>query len=138
RPSRLISTQHGAVCPLGNGEPPIELSTPCGPSSNADTVPAPAPPWAFDTNTWSGLTGLNSLPNGPGPWAAKGDPGAACRPPRQSMVKLSICEVPTRVPTSLVAVELMRTSPGCAVSGRLNVAPGMGRSRPSRAHAKPV
>ena len=27
------------------------------------------------------VVGLNSLPNGPSPWAVNGDPGAACRRP---------------------------------------------------------
>src|SRR6266581_2477563 len=107
-PSWLISTQHGAVCRSANGEDPIDDSVPSAASANADTVPEPAPVlWALDTNSWPGLVGRNSLPNGPRPWAGKGDPGAAVRRPPEPTVKLSIWDVPTRVPASLVPSPLI-------------------------------
>ena len=101
RPSWLISTQHGAVCRSANGEVPIDVSVPLAESWNAETVPVPAL-WALETNSWFGLVGRNSLPNGPRPCAGKGEPGAAVRRPPRPTVKLSIWDVPTRVPTSLV------------------------------------
>src|SRR6266550_1474351 len=102
RPSWLISTQHGAVCRSANGEDPIDFSVPSFATSNAETVPAPGPPWALETNSWLGLVGRNSLPNGPGPWAGKGEPGAVVPRPLASTEKLSISEVFTRTPTSLL------------------------------------
>src|SRR5579859_6104921 len=78
-------------------------------------VPVPAPTlWALDTNSWSGLVGRNSLPNGPRPWAVNGDPVALVSRPSKPTVKLSITEVPTSVPTSLVPVPLNSTSAGGA------------------------
>src|SRR5450755_2927580 len=113
RPSWVISTQHGAVWRSANGEDPIDDSVPLLESLNAETVPEPAAVlWAFDTNSWSGLVGRNSLPNGPRPCAGKGDPGAAVRRPLDPTVKLSISDGPTRVPTSLLPVPLNSTSPG--------------------------
>ena len=47
---------------------------------NADTVPRFAPLWALETNSWDGLVGRNSLPNGPRPCAGNGEPGAASEP----------------------------------------------------------
>src|SRR5690348_17098364 len=138
RPSWLISTQHGAVWKSANGEEPIESSVPSPPTANADTVPAPVPPCAFETNSWLGFVGRNSLPNGPGPCAGNGEPGAACRRPRPSTLKLSIWEVPTRAPTRLVPVELNSTSPGCAVSGSATVDPGSGYRCPLPPSQKPV
>jgi hypothetical protein len=67
RPSWLISTQQGAVCLSAKGEVPIELSVPSPATLKAETLPASDPPWAFETNSWLGSVGLNSLPNGPGP-----------------------------------------------------------------------
>src|ERR1700686_424075 len=120
-PSWLISTQHGAVCVSANGDTPIDDTVPLSETSNPKTVPLPAPPCALDTNNWSGSVGRNSLPKGPNPWAGKGDPGAAVRRPSSSTVKLSILEVPMRVPTRLVPVELKSTSPGCDPSGSATV-----------------
>ena len=51
RPSWLISTQHGAVSLSANGEAPIDCRTPSSLTLKADTLPAPGPPWAFDTNS---------------------------------------------------------------------------------------
>ena len=68
RPSWRISTQQGAVCRSPNGEDPIGDSIPLLESVNAETVALPAARlWAFDTNSWFGAVGLNSLPNGPKP-----------------------------------------------------------------------
>jgi hypothetical protein len=53
-------------------------------------------------------------------------------------VKLSIWEVPTRVPISLVPVPLNSTSPGWAAAGRVTVDPGTGASEPQGASLKPV
>src|SRR6266566_2629171 len=126
-PSWLISTQHGAVCRSANGEDPIDDSVPSAASLNDDTVPEPAPVLlALDTNSWPGLVGRNSLPNGPRPWAGKGDPGAAVRRPPEPTVKLSIWEVPTRVPASLAPSPLNSTSPGWAPSGSATVEPATG------------
>src|ERR1700722_3768985 len=138
RPSCEISTQHGAVCRSANGEAPIEVSVPADPSWNAETVPAPAPPWAFETYSWLGSVGRNSEPNGPTPCAAYGDPAAACRRPVGSTKKLSICEDATRVPTSLVPGALKRTSPGWALSGSATVEPGRGCRRPLKPSTNPV
>src|SRR5436190_518224 len=126
-PSWLISTQQGAVWKSGNGDDPIGVSVPSRPSLNAETVPLFAPPWAFDTNSCAGSVGRNSLPNGPGPCAANGEPGAAVSRPFPSTVKLSISEVPTRAPTSLVPSPLNRMSPGDAPSGSGTVEPAIGR-----------
>src|SRR5947209_18471596 len=81
RPSWLISTQHGAVWRSANGEEEIDVRVPSPATSNAETVPAPGPPCALETNSWCGFVGRNSLPNGPGPWAANGEAGAACGRP---------------------------------------------------------
>jgi hypothetical protein len=81
-------------------------------SAKAETVPLPAPSCAFDTNSWVEFVGRNSLPNGPWPCAANGEPAAAVRRPSPPAVKLSISEVATRVPTSLVPSALKSTSPG--------------------------
>jgi hypothetical protein len=50
-PSLLISTQHGAVWMSANGDDPIEVSVPSVPSLNAETVPLPGPPCAFETKS---------------------------------------------------------------------------------------
>src|ERR1700722_236469 len=138
RPSGLIVTQHGAVCWSATGELPIEASTPARESVNAETVPSPVPLWALDTNSWPGLVGRNWLPNGPVPWAVNGEPGAAVSRPPSPTVKLSICEVPTRVPTSLLPVPLNSTSPGWAAAGRATVDPGIGVRLPQGASRRPV
>src|SRR5437763_17008450 len=111
-PSWVISLQHGAVWLSANGEEPIEGSAPSAATLNAETVPLPVPAWAFETNSWLGLVGRNSLPKGPAACAGIGDPGAGVRRPLEPTVKLSISELPTRVPTTLVPVELNSTSPG--------------------------
>jgi len=54
-PFALIVTQHGAVCRLATGGPVIEVSSPMLLSSNAETVPRPAPLWALVTNSCSAL-----------------------------------------------------------------------------------
>ena len=137
-PSWLISTQHGAVWWFANGEAPIELSVPPGASVNAETVPLPGPPCAFETNSCVGLVGRNSLPNGPRPCAANGDPAAAVRRPSAPTVKLSISEVLTRVPTSFVPSPLNRTSPGWVASASVTVEPAIARRWPPALSVKPV
>src|SRR5436305_9129319 len=116
-PSWVISTQHGAVWRSANGDAPIDDRAPSAATLNAETVPLPAPPWAFETNSWLESVGRNSLPNGPGPCAANGDPAAALRRPSRPTLKLSISELPTRVPMRFLPVELNSTSPGWASSG---------------------
>ena len=67
-PSCVISIQHGAVWSSANGVAPIEDSDPLWATLKAEIVPVPAPTlWALDTNSWPGLVGRNSLPNGPSP-----------------------------------------------------------------------
>src|ERR1700733_7207144 len=122
-PSWLISTQHGAAWPSADAEPPMHRRAPPPAGRDADTAPAPAALWAFETNSWYGLVGRNSLPNGPTPWAANGDPGAGIRRPSKPTRKLSLCAGATSVPASLVPVELNRTSPGWAVAGSDTVEP---------------
>src|SRR5712664_662466 len=131
RPSWVISTQHGAIWPSANGEPATGDSAPPAESVNAETVPlSVAVLCALETNSWSGSVGRNSLPNGPRPWAGNGDPGAAVSRPPAPTVKLSITEVPTSVPTSLVPAPLNSTSPGAALAGSETVEPGIGSRRP--------
>src|SRR5438128_2865410 len=73
-------------------------------------LPLSAPSCALDTKSWLEVVERNSLPNGPAPCAAKGEPGAALRWPSSSTLKLSISEgrvaaptpVPMRVPTRWV------------------------------------
>src|SRR5215469_136205 len=137
-PSWLMISQQGAVCWSAYGEAPIGVSAPAGESANADTVPRPAPLCALDTNSWSGLVGRNWLPNGPSPCAVNGEPGAAVSRPSCPTVKLSIWEVPTRVPISLVPVPLNSTSPGWASAGSATVDPGMGVRVPNGLSRKPV
>src|ERR1700722_4421658 len=80
-------------------------------------VPVPAPTLcALDTSSWSGSVGRTALPNGPRPWAGNGEPGAAVSRPSRPTVKLSITEVPTSVPASLVPVPLNSTSAGGAAA----------------------
>src|SRR5215471_8177843 len=137
-PSWLISTQHGAVCRSAKGDDPIGDSVPSAASLNAETVPALAPLWALDTNNWFGLVGRNWLPNGPSPCAGKGDPGAAASRPVRPTVKLSMREVPTRIPASLVPSPLNSTSPGCEPSGSATAEPAIGSRRPLDPSRKPV
>ena len=85
-----------------------------------------------------GLVGRNSLPNGPRPWAGNGEPGAAVSRPPKPTVKLSITEVPTSVPTSLVPVPLNSTSAGAALAASETVDPGIGIRRPKKPSRKPV
>src|ERR1700683_3213160 len=102
-------------------------------------VPVPAPTlWALDTNSWPGLVGRNSLPNGPNPWAGNGEPGAAVSLPSKPTVKLSITEVPASVPASLVPVPLNSTSSGAALAASVTVEPGIGNRRPLKPSRKPV
>src|ERR1700677_58654 len=138
-PSWVISTQQGAVCWSANGEAPIGVSVPLKESANAETVPVPAPTlWALDTNSWLGLVGRNSLPNGPSPWAGNGEPGAAVSLPSKPTVKLSITEVPASVPASLVPVPLNSTSAGAALVASVTVDAGIGSRRPLKPSRKPV
>src|SRR5216683_6839243 len=75
-------------------------------------VPLPGPSCALETKSWLELVGRNSLPNGPAPCAAKGEPGAALRWPSSSTLKLSISDgrvaaptpVPIRVPHQVGSV----------------------------------
>src|SRR5438034_3194374 len=136
-PSWVISTQHGAIWPSANGEPATGDSVPSAESVNAETVPlSVAVLWALETNSWPGSAGRNSLPNGPRPWAGNGDPGAAVSRPPEPTVKLSIREVPTSVPASLVPVPVNSTSPGAAPEASVTVDPGM-RNKWPRKHRKP-
>src|ERR1700722_1126244 len=137
-PSWVISTQHGAVWLSANGEPPSDVRVPLKESLNAETVPVPAPTLcALDTKSWLGLVGRNSLPNGPSPWAGNGDPGAAVSRPLKPTVKLSITEVPTSVPTSLVPVPLNSTSAGAALAASVTVDRGIGNRWPLEPSRKP-
>src|SRR6266702_6510874 len=137
-PSGVISTQHGAIWPSANGEPVTEDSVPFGESVNAETVPLSGfGSWALETNSWSGSVGRNSLPNGPRSWALNGELGAAVSRPSKPTVKLSIREVPTSVPTSLVPVPLNRTSPGAALAASATVDPGIGNRRPLKPSRNP-
>src|SRR5580704_14805417 len=138
-PSGVISTQHGAIWPSLNGEPATGESVPSVESVNAETVPLlTAVLCALETNSWPGSVGRNSLPNGPRPSALNGDPGAAASRPPEPTVKLSITEVPTSVPASLVPVPLNSTSPGAASAGSETVEPGIGSSRPLGRSRKPT
>src|ERR1700747_2728673 len=102
-------------------------------------VPVLAPTlWALDTNSWPGLVGRNLLPNGPRPWAGNGESGAAVSRPSEPTVKLSITDVPTSVPTSLVPVPLNSTSAGAALAASVTVDPGIGSRRPLGRSRKPV
>jgi hypothetical protein len=92
-PSWVISTQHGAVWLFGNGDAPIELSVPSDATAKAETVPLPGPSCAFETKSCVEFVGRNSLPKGPRPCAANGEPAAAVRRPSRPTVKLSISEV---------------------------------------------
>src|SRR5438128_109217 len=137
-PSWLISTQQGAVWKSGKGDDPIDVRVPSLATLKAETVPLLAPPWALETNSWVGSVGRNSLPNGPGPCAGKGEPGAAVRRPSPPTLKLSISDVLTRAPTSPVPSPLKRTSPGEEPSGNGIVEPASGRRWPAGLSVKPV
>src|ERR1700704_668484 len=143
RPSCEISTQHGAVWPSAYGEPPIELRVPMDETLNADTEPLPLPSCAFETYRCLGLTGENSLPNGPAASAENGDPGAGVSRPSSPTAKLSMRHVaesvvPTSTPMRFVPVELNRMSPGLAVFGSSTVDPLSGTSRPPCVSLNPV
>src|SRR5882757_1022406 len=136
-PSWLISTQHGAVCPSAYGEDPMGDRWPKKLSRYAETVPRPAPLCALLTNSCEGRAGENSAPSGPRPCPVNGDPFAASRRPPGSTTKLSICEVPVRVPTRWSPVALKNTSPRPAASGTETVEPGIAVRRPPRCRRKP-
>src|SRR5262249_15986955 len=138
RPSWVISTQHGAVWWSANGEAPIELSVPSPATLNAETVPASGPPWAFETNSWLESVGRNSLPNGPGPCAGNGEPGAAVGRPSSPTAKPSMSDAPTRPPTKIAPSPLNRMSPGDEPFGNETVESGSGRRRPLGSSVKPV
>src|SRR6478752_2932678 len=104
----------------------MDVNVPLDDTLNAETVPLPGPSCALDTNSWLGLVGRNSLPKGPRPWAAIGEPGAVANRPSRRTRKLSISDVPTRVAASFVPVALNRMSPGCEPSGRAIVEPRSG------------
>ena len=110
----------------------MEVSVPLAATWKADTVPCPAPSCAFETNSWDGFVGRNSLPNGPRPCAGERRAGRGGQPPVGATAKLSISEVLTRVPTSLVPVELKRTSPGLRAVRQRHVDPGSARRWPPR------
>src|SRR6516225_4924782 len=138
-PSWVISTQHGAIWPSANGGPATGDSVPSAESVNAETVPLlTVVLCASETNSWPGSVGRNSLPNGPRPSALNGDPGAAASRPPEPTVKLSITEVPTSVPASLVPVPLNSTSPGAASAASDTVDPAIGSRRPLGRSRKPV
>src|SRR5664279_2201952 len=137
-PSWLISTQHGAVCPSGTGESPIERRTPLRLTWNADTVPSMGRLCALLTYSSDGLVGRNSAPIWPSPWPANGDPGAATSRPFGRTVKLSILDGLSRVPTSRSPVELNSTSPTPDPSGTGTVVPGSGINRPVGVRKNPV
>src|SRR5439155_1196653 len=134
--------QQGAVWPSANGEAPIVVRVPSIPSVKAETVPALAPLCALETKSCTGLVGRNSLPNGPRPWAVNGEPGAAVSRPSPPTVKLSISELATRVPTSLLPSALKNTSPGWEPSGSVTVetvsVPSAWRSKPAIVFTPPV
>src|SRR5580704_18093626 len=124
-PSR-VSAPSGAIGELATG-----VSVPLKESLNTEMVPVPAPTLcALDTNSWLGLVGRNSLPNGPRPCAGNGEWVAAVSRPAKPTVKLSIWEVPTSVPASLVPEPLNSTSPGAALAARVTVDPGIGYNWP--------
>ena len=95
-----------------------------GVAERGDGAGAGAALCALETKSWLGLVGRNSLPNGPRPWAGNGEPGAAVSRPSKPTVKLSISEVPTSVPTSLVPVVLNSTSAGRGTGGQRDGRPG--------------
>src|SRR5438034_10364233 len=125
------------------GEPVIDLTFAFGLTEKADTDPLPAPPWAFDTYTWCGSVGENSLPKGPAASAGKGDPAAGVSRPSARTMKLSIRNVlgsvvPTSTPIRFLPVPLNRMSPGSAVAGSDTVESASAVSRPSSASVNPV
>src|SRR5215469_13559878 len=92
-PSCVISIQQGAVWLSGKDEAPMEVSVPFRATWKAETVPLFVPPCALETKSWLDLVGRNSLPKGPGPCAAKGEPGAGGSRPSPRTTKLSIRQV---------------------------------------------
>ena len=136
-PLWLISTQQGAVCPSAYGEDPTGDSWPEKLSRYADTVPRPAPLCALLTNSGAALAGGNSAPSWPRPCPVKGEPLAASSWPPGSTTKLSIWEVPVRVPMRWSPVALKNTSPRPASSGTVTVVPGIAVRLPLRCRRKP-
>ena len=67
----------------------------------------------------------------------KGEPWAASRRPLGSTAKLSICEVPVRVPMRRSPVALKNTSPRPEPSGTVTVECGTGISLPTGFSLKP-
>ncbi len=65
-------------------------------------------------------------------------PGPVVRSPSSPTVKLSICELAMRVPTSLVPSPLKRTSPGLESFGSAYVEPGIALRCPPALSVKPV
>src|SRR5262245_48908729 len=111
RPSWVISTQQGAVCWSAKGDDPMDVRSARRETLKAETVPFPGPAWALETNNWVGLVGRNSLPKGPILCAGNGDPGAGINRPWGPTLKLSMSDVPTRVPARCVPSRLNSTSP---------------------------
>ena len=99
-------------------------------------MPRPAPLWALLTNSCEGLVGENSAPSWPRPWPVKGEPGAASRRPSGSTTKLSISEVPVRVPMRWLPRELKNTSPTPEPSGTVTVERGIGVRLPIEMQAE--
>ena len=91
-------------------------------TEKADTVPAPVPAVGVGHEQLArvGWAGTRSR-TGPGPAPRTANPRPDASVQRRSTTKLSIWDVPTRVPAKLVPVELNNTSPGCAPSGSVNV-----------------
>ena len=138
RPLWVISTQHGAVWPSGNGEDPVEVSVPFAASRNAETVPSGA-----------GVVGVGykQLVRVGGAELAAERPGALggerrCRGGRQPPVAADGEAVdlggPHAGPASLRPVPLNSTSPGWAPSGRVTAEPAIGAHRPLGRSRKPV
>ena len=107
-------------------------------SRYADTVPRPAPLCALLTNSSAGRAGENSAPSWPRPCPVNGEPWAGSRRPSGATTKLSISEVPVRVPTRWLPRALKNTSPRPELSGTVYVEPGIGVSVPLKLSRKPV
>ena len=71
RPSWPISTQHGAVC-CRRRRTADRRQDAVPATLYAETLPLRAPSCAFDTKSWLGSMGLNSLPKGPGALGGEG------------------------------------------------------------------
>jgi len=109
--SRVISTQHGAVWSLANGERPIEASVPSPATLNAETVPLPGPACAFETNSCPGFVGRNSLPNEPAPYATMGSPArrSGARRARLGIVRRRTVEPGSGRSSPLAAITRLRS-----------------------------